>query len=232
MTETLSTPSSQASSISETSSTRYDALAPASRATSTSRTELEELAEPTTISRSTVLGDVLDRELAVLGGVADVVAGRVEEQRETLPDRGHRLERLVDRQRRLGEPGDTGRVAYDDPGDVGRALHELDVVRRLARRALHLLVALVADQEDVVVVGGEALRLVVDLGHQRAGGVDRLELALLGLAMHLGRDAVGGEHDGGALRHLLDLLHEDRTARLEIGHDVLVVHDLLADVDR
>ena len=46
------TPSSQASSISLASSTRYAALAPASRATSASRTELEEFAEPTTITRS------------------------------------------------------------------------------------------------------------------------------------------------------------------------------------
>ena len=52
MTLTLSTPSSQASSISEASSTRYDALAPTSSATSTRRTELEELPEPTTITRS------------------------------------------------------------------------------------------------------------------------------------------------------------------------------------
>ena len=31
--------------------------------------------------------------------------------------------------------------------------------------------------------------------------------------------------------HLVELLDEDRAARLEVGHDVLVVHDLLADVD-
>ena len=48
----MSTPSSQASSISVASSTRYAARAPASSATSTSRTELEELPEPTTITRS------------------------------------------------------------------------------------------------------------------------------------------------------------------------------------
>ena len=105
------------------------------------------------------------------------------------------------------------------------------MVGRLARGALDLLVALVADQQDVVVLAGEPLRLVVDLGHQRAGGVDGLELALLGLAVHLGRDAVGGEHHGRAVGHLVELLDEDRAARLEVGDDVLVVHDLLADVD-
>ena len=50
--------------------------------------------------------------------------------------------------------------------------------------------------------------------------------------VHRRRDAVRGEHHGGALGHLVELLDEDRAARLEVGDDVLVVHDLLADVDR
>ena len=47
------------------------------------------------------------------------------------------------------------------------------MVGRLAHRALDLLVALVADQDDRVALGGELLRLHVDLRHERAGGVDR-----------------------------------------------------------
>ena len=58
--------------------------------------------------------------------------------------------------------------------DVGRAVDQVDVVGRLAGGADDLLVALVADQQDVVVVGGEPARLVVHLGDQRAGRVDRL----------------------------------------------------------
>ena len=45
-------------------------------------------------------------------------------------------------------------------------------------------------------------------------------------------DAVRGEDDGRALGHLVGLLDEDRAASLEGRHDVLVVDDLLADVDR
>ena len=59
-----------------------------------------------------------------------------------------------------------------------------------------------------------------------------LSCALGGLRVHPGRDAVGGEDDGRALGHLVDLLDEDRAARLQVGDDVLVVHDLLAHVDR
>ena len=49
----VSTPSSQDGSISLAKSTRWEAPAPASRATSLRRTEFEELPEPTTIMRST-----------------------------------------------------------------------------------------------------------------------------------------------------------------------------------
>ncbi len=58
------------------------------------------------------------------------------------------------------------------------------MVGRLAHRALHLLVAGVADQHDRVALGGELLRLDVHLGHERAGGVDRLELARAGVGVH------------------------------------------------
>jgi hypothetical protein len=89
----------------------------------------------------------------------------------------------------------------------------------------------VADQQDVVVLVGEALRLVVHLGDQRAGGVDRLQLTVGSLGVHRRRDAMRGEDDRLALGHLVELLDEDRAARLEVGDDVLVVHDLLAHVD-
>ena len=51
------------------------------------------------------------------------------------------------------------------------------LVGRLAGRPLDLLVALVADQDDRVALLGELARLDVDLGDQRAGGVDRPQAA-------------------------------------------------------
>ena len=50
--------------------------------------------------------------------------------------------------------------------------------------------------------------------------------------MHGRRDAVGREDDGLPDRHLLLVLDEDRAAGLELAHDVQVVDDLLAHVDR
>ena len=103
---------------------------------------------------------------------------------------------------------------------------------RLTRGALDLFVSHVADQQDLEVVAREAHRLAVHLRHERAGRIDRLQTAI-GCRGHDGRrDAVRAEDDVGALGNLVDLLDEDRAGRLELGHHVDVVHDLLAHVDR
>ena len=102
--------------------------------------------------------------------------------------------------------------------------------RCLAGGADNLLVALVPDQQDVVVLGREALGLAVHLGDQRAGGVDDVQPALGGLLPDLRRHAVRGKDNDRALGDLLGLLHEDRAAPLQLAHHVRVVHDLLADV--
>ena len=103
---------------------------------------------------------------------------------------------------------------------------------RLTRGTDDLFVALVSDEQDVVVLRRVPARLLVHLGHQRAGGVDRLEVAGARLLVDLRGDPVGGEDDRRALGHLLVLLDEDRALGLQRGHHVLVVHDLLAHVDR
>jgi len=90
----------------------------------------------------------------------------------------------------------------------------------------------VTDEHDVQIVRREALGLQVDLRDERAGGVDRLEGACLRLGVHRRGDTVGREDNRGTLRDLLGFLDEDGALRLERAHDVGVVHDLLADVDR
>jgi hypothetical protein len=117
--------------------------------------------------------------------------------------------------------------------DIVDCLHEDDRVGRLSHRALDLLVAVVADQDDRVPVFGKFDCLPVDLGHQRAGGVDGLEAAAFGVGMNRRRDPVGREDGRGALRdRVVELVDEDRPAPPELLDDVLVVDDLLADVDR
>ena len=43
---------------------------------------------------------------------------------------------------------------------------------------------------------------------------------------------MGGEDDGGAIGHLIEFVDEHRALALQVGHNVCVVHDLPADVDR
>ena len=89
----------------------------------------------------------------------------------------------------------------------------------------------VPDQEDRVPVRRVPARLDVHLGHERAGGVDRVQPARLRVRVHGRRDAVRREDDRLALGHLALVLDEDRAAGLEVANDVRVVDDLLANVD-
>ena len=100
----------------------------------------------------------------------------------------------------------------------------------LAKRALDLLVALMAHQDDVVVFLREAHGLAVHLGHERAGRVNRGEVAGGGGLVDGRGDAVRRKHDAGPLGHLVGLLDEDRAAFSQRLDDELVVDDLLAHV--
>jgi hypothetical protein len=88
------------------------------------------------------------------------------------------------------QPGDLGRIAHLHTGAGGRAIHQVNVRRRLAGGADDLLVALVADEQDVVSLGGEPPGLVMHLGDQRAGRVDRAQAAVLGFSPDLRRHPV------------------------------------------
>ena len=168
--------------------------------------------------------------LAVLGGIADVVRRRVDELREALAQAVHGLAGLVDGERGLGDPHDARGVAHDDALDLVGGAHDLNMIRRLAERALDLLVALMPHQDDVVVLLRETHGLAVHLGHERAGRVDRGEVAGGGGLVNGRGDAVRGEDDARPLGHLVGLLDEDRAALGQRLDDELVVDDLLAHV--
>ncbi len=89
----------------------------------------------------------------------------------------------------------------------------------------------VADEEDVAPFLDQALGLAMDLGDERAGGVDIGQPAALRLGWHGLRDAVGGEDDRAIVRHFVQLVDEDRAHALEPFDDEAVVDDLVAHVD-
>ena len=78
-----------------------------------------------------------------------------------------------------------------------------------------LLVALVADVDDLVALAGSDLDLVVDLGDERADGVDDIAAPLAGLGHHRGGRTVRRQHDGSPFGHLADVVDEDHARSMK-----------------
>jgi hypothetical protein len=89
-----------------------------------------------------------------------------------------------------------------------------------------------ADQDQGPAFRHIALALVVDLGDQRAGGVEHRQAARRGFLLHTARHAVGAEDSDRKRRHLGEILDEDGALVLQAFDHVLVVDDLVADIDR
>ena len=75
------------------------------------------------------------------------------------------------------------------------------------------------------------LRLVVDLGHERADRVDDEPVVLAGRGHDLGRRAVGREHERRARRDVVDVVDEDHAEAAEPVDHEAVVDDLVVAVD-
>ena len=89
-----------------------------------------------------------------------------------------------------------------------------------------------ADHHDLAPRLAHLRHLDVHLGDQRTGRVEHLEPARLGVGAHRLRHAVRGEDDGASRRDLVELLDEHRALLAQVVDDELVVHDLVAHVDR
>ena len=158
--------------------------------------------------------DFLDGALAVGGCVADIIRGRILQRGETLTQTRHGLQGLIHRQGGLGNPHDLLGVSDGHLIHLIGRVHDLDVLGRLASGTLDLFVAGVTNEQNVVVLLGEAHSLTVHLVHQRAGRINRVQRALAGS------------------RNLIHLIHENGALLLEGLHHVAVVHNLLAHVHR
>ena len=79
---------------------------------------------------------------------------------------------IVDRQRRLRDVREVGRVADGKRRDVGRRFDEMDATVALAHRALDLGMARVTDHHDLASVLAHLGDLDMDLGDERTGRVE------------------------------------------------------------
>ena len=104
-------------------------------------------------------------------------------------------------------------------------------LRRFAQRAFDLVVVAMADQHQRVALLGKLDRLDVDLGHQRAGGVNHLQAAALAALAHRGRNAVGRVDDALAVGHVVDFMDKNRALFRQLIHNIAVMDNLAAHVD-
>ena len=89
-----------------------------------------------------------------------------------------------------------------------------------------------ADEDEHAALADIALALIVDFADQRTGGVQHGQAALLRFFLHAARHAVGAEHRHGVGRNLGQVFDEARALGFERFDHALVVHDLVAHIDR
>ena len=105
-------------------------------------------------------------------------------------------------------------------------------VRQLAGGADHLGMVGMADQQDLAALAELALGLDMHLGHQRAGGIEKEQIAGARRLGHRLRHAMSGEHDGRAgVRDFVQFLDENRALGFETFHHVAVMDDVMAHID-
>ena len=89
------------------------------------------------------------------------------------------------------------------------------------------------DKENLASFGELPPGLDMNLGDERAGGVEHEHAPARGGVGHRLRHAVGGKDDRRVgLRDLVELLDEDRALGLELLDHGAVVHDGVAHIDR
>ena len=93
-------------------------------------------------------------------------------------------------------------------------------------------VALVTDQDDLLAFCIGAFGFAVDLGNQRAGRVDKLQIPALGFFWHGLRHAVGGENHRAVVGCFVQLVNEDGALGFQTFDHKAIVYDLMAHIDR
>ena len=105
-------------------------------------------------------------------------------------------------------------------------------VGSFAQRALNLVVIAMADQHQRITLLGELDRLDVDLGDQRAGCVDDPQSAPFAALAHSRRNTVGGVNYTLTIRHVVDLVNKNGALFGQFVHNIAVVDDFAANVNR
>ena len=146
--------------------------------------------------------------MAVLCRVTYVVRGRALKRGKTPSQDLNDLCGIVARKRRLRDVSDFTWIRHLGVLRVLDALNELNPVGQLPECSLDLGVADVPDQQYLVTETVQPQHLPVNLGNQRAGGVDRPERATLGCRLDGLGNAMSGEDCRRALWYFIHIFDE------------------------
>ena len=142
---------------------------------------------------------------------------------------------VVDRQRRLRDEGEIVGILRREGRGVMRGFDQGHRAgRQLPERADHFRMMRMPDQQDFAAALEMDRGLAVHLGDQRTGGVQREEIAGAGVGGNRFRNPVGGKHHRrvGIVGDFGQFLDENRALGAQAVHDIFVMDDLVADIDR
>ena len=170
---------------------------------------------------------LLDRDLAVLGGVANILRGRTFDVGEFLLQRGDDVFGFVEAERGLREIRDAIGIGHGERLDLLRASDNLRDKGSLAEGSDNFVVVMVADEDERITFLGELDGFDVNFGDQRASGIDHAQAAALAVLADFGRDAVGAVDDALAVRHFVFAIDEDGALAAEfVNHKAVVARSL------
>ncbi len=170
--------------------------------------------------------------LTVLRGVADIIFGWAIDLREPRPQSADHAVGIVDAERRLGQISEPSPRRELEFIDTGLILDEHDCLGRLTHGSENFIVTLVTDEDDRVARFGVLDRFEVNLRHERARRIERVQISILGGLADLGGYTVRGEQQHAALGRLIDVVDKHRPLVLKRIDDVLVMNDLVVDIHR
>jgi len=170
--------------------------------------------------------------MAILGGVANVIAGGADDFGKTLAKTAYDFLRVIQAEGCLREKGELIWIFDLQRVHSGDRIDNEGSVGSFAGGANDFLVILVADQNDGALFTGKLEGLEMNFGDQRAGGINYPERPILGFLANGGGNAVGAEDQDGIGRDLFDRFDENCTATAELFDDIGVVHDFMVHIDR
>ena len=179
---------------------------------------------------------MLDRILAVLRGVADIVFAWAANGRESRTQSIDYAAGVVHGQGGLGHKGQSVGVLHLQVGDVFFIFYQVDsapvagVV--LAHGAFNFRVTGVADQNAFTAITAVARHFDVHFGHQWARSIEYFQATACRFGTYGLGHAVGTEDDDNVIGHLVEFFDKDRTACAQVFDHELVMDDFMAHINR